>query len=65
MIYAFRFEGWVKVGWVEDNPPQRASDGFWENSHPRDLCGKLCPPHCELVGLWEGAKEEEQGRQLL
>ena len=42
---------------------QRASDGFWENSHPTDLCGKLCPPHCKLIGLWEGTKEEENALQ--
>ena len=62
MIYAFAWEGWVKVGWSK-TPMQRASDGFWENSHPTDLCGKLCPPHCKLIGLWEGTKEEENALQ--
>ena len=42
---------------------QRASDGWWENSHPTDLCGKLSPPHCRLIGLWEGATEEEEALQ--
>ena len=62
MIYAFAWEGWVKVGWSK-TPMQRASDGWWENSHPTDLCGKLCPPHCKLIGLWEGTKEEENALQ--
>ena len=63
MIYAFAWkEGWVKVGWACD-PMQRASDGWWENSHPKELCGKLCPPHCELLGLWEGTQEEEKALQ--
>ena len=62
-IYAFQWEeGWVKLGWAND-AMQRASDGWWENSHPTDLCGKLCPPHCELTGLWEGTKEEEKALQ--
>ena len=49
----------MKLGWGKD-PMQRASDGWWESSHPtiekygeRGLCGKLSPPHCELIGLWE------------
>ena len=62
MLYAFRFDSWVKLGWSK-TPMQRASDGFWENSHPTDLCGKLCPPHCKLIGLWEGTKEEENALQ--
>ena len=35
MLYAFRWkrEGWVKLGWGKD-PMQRASDGWWESSHP-------------------------------
>jgi len=56
MVYAYRFEGWVKVGWVQDNPLQRAIDGFWENSHTHthtELCYKLDAPHCQLIGLWE------------
>ena len=53
---------WVKLGWARD-PMQRASDGFWENSHPTDRFGKLCPPHCKLIGLWEGTKEEENALQ--
>ena len=62
-IYSFQWEeGWVKLGWAND-AMQRASDGWWENSHPTDLCGKLCPPHCELTGLWEGTKEEEKALQ--
>ena len=46
---------------------QRASDGWWESSHPtienygeRGLCGKLSPPHCELIGLWECKDEAEE-----
>ena len=46
---------------------QRASDGWWESSHPttekygeRGLCGKLAPPHCELIGLWECKDEAEE-----
>ena len=63
MIYAFAWkEGWVKLGWASD-PMQRASDGWWANSHPKELCGKLCPPHCELLGMWEGTKEEEKSLQ--
>ena len=68
MLYAFRWsqEGWVKLGWGKD-PMQRASDGWWESSHPtiekygeRGLCGKLAPPHCELIGLWECKDEAEE-----
>ena len=60
MIYAFAWkEGWVKVGCASD-PMQRAADGFWENSHPKELCGLLCPPHFQLLGLWEGTQEEEK-----
>ena len=60
MIYAFAWkEGWVKVGWASD-PTQRASDGFWENSHPKALCGLLYPPHFRLLGLWEGTQEDEK-----
>ena len=35
MLYAFRWkqEAWVKLGWGKD-PIQRASDGWWESSHP-------------------------------
>ena len=58
MIYAFAWkEGWVKVGWASD-PMQRSSEGFSENSHPKELCGLLCPPHFQLLGLWEGTPEE-------
>ena len=39
---------------------QRASDGWWESSHPTMLCGKLSPPHCELIGLWECKDEAEE-----
>ena len=46
---------------------QRASDGWWESSHPtiekygeRGLCGILAPPHCELIGLWECKDEAEE-----
>ena len=49
----------MKVGWAKD-PMQRAIDGWWENSHPKELCGKLCPLHYELLGLWEGTQEEEK-----
>ena len=68
MLYAFRWnqEGWVKLGWGKD-PMQRASDGWCESSHPtiekygeRGLCGKLAPPHCELIGLWECKDEAEE-----
>ena len=68
MLYAFRWkqEGWVKLGWGKD-PLQRASDGWWESSHPtiekygeRGLCGKLAPPHCELIGLWECKDEADE-----
>ena len=68
MLYAFRWnqEGWVKLGWGKD-PMQRASDGWWESSHPtiekygeRGLCGKLTPPDCELIGLWEVSEEAEE-----
>ena len=61
MLYAFRWkqEGWVKLGWGKD-PMQRASDGWWESSHPTMLCGNLSPPHCELIGLWECKDEAEE-----
>ena len=68
MLYAFRWkqEAWVKVGWGKD-PMQRASDGWWESSHPtterygeHGLCGKLAQPHCELIGLWECNDEAEE-----
>ena len=56
----------MKLGWGKD-PMQRASDGWWESSHPtiekygeRWLCGKLAPPHCELIGLWECKDEAEE-----
>ena len=61
MICVFGWEGWVKVGWARD-PMQRASDGWWENSYPTDLCGKLCPPHCNLLGLWEGTRKRRAFR---
>ena len=50
------------MGWARD-PMQRASDGWWENSHPTALCQKLCPPHCELIGLCEGSKQAEEALQ--
>ena len=68
MLYAFRWkqEGWITLGWGRD-PLQRASDGWWESSHPtiekygeRGLCGKLAPPHCELIGLWECKDEADE-----
>ena len=49
----------MKLGWGKD-PMQRASDGWWESSHPTMLCGKLSPPHCELIGLWECKDEAEE-----
>ena len=49
----------MKVGWANDSM-QRASDGFWQNSHPKELCDLLCPPHFQLLGLWEGTQEEEK-----
>ena len=66
MLYAFRFDSWVKLGWAKD-PGQRAANGFWENSHPKELCGKLCLPHFECIGLWECPEketEEELQRQF-
>ena len=63
MIYAFRWEeGWVKVGYVDKDPIQRASEGWWENSHPTQLCKKLGPPYCEFIGLWKCENEADEKR---
>ena len=59
MLYAFRFDSWIKLGWAKD-PMQRTANGCWENSHPNELCGKLCLPHFELIGLWECPEEETE-----
>jgi hypothetical protein len=60
-VYAYEWEdGWWKVGFAPD-VLQRATDGWWAESHPRDLCGKLDVTSCRLRGVWDTTKAEEEG----
>jgi hypothetical protein len=60
-VYAYEWEdGWWKVGFAPD-VLQRATDGWWAESHPRDLCGKLDVTSCRLRGVWDATKAEEEG----
>ena len=39
---------------------QRATDGWWAESHPAELCCKLDITHCRLIGVWDATKAEEE-----
>ena len=60
-VYAYYFVDtlWIKVGYADD-VIQRATDGWWENSHPEDLHYKLDIRHALLLGNWTMTKEEEE-----
>ena len=60
-VYAYRFVGtpWVKVGYEKHDVTTRAADGWWNCSHPPELCQKLDIRHVELIGVWQMSKEEE------
>ena len=59
-VYYFVDTPWIKVGFDINDVIQRATDGFWENSHPQELCYKLDIRHAHLWGGWEMTKTEEQ-----
>ena len=59
-VYYFVDTPWIKVGFDINDVIQRATDGFWENSHPQELCYKLDIRHAHLWGVWEMTKTEEQ-----
>ena len=56
MIYLFRIDNWVKLGFSGD-VWRRAVLGWTANVHPPDLCGKLHSEDAELLGVWRCAEE--------
>ena len=58
-VYYFVDTPWLKVGYADDII-QRATDGWWECSHPPECCYKLDIRHAFLLGVWEMTKTEEQ-----
>ena len=59
-VYYFVDTPWIKVGFDINDVIQRATDGFWENSHPQELCYKLDIRHAHLWGVWDMTKTEEE-----
>ena len=61
-VYAYHFVDtpWIKVGYAHPDVIQRASDGWWDCSHPQECCYKLDIHHVILLGTWEMTKEDEQ-----
>ena len=70
-IYDFQFvfldaEGNVnnspyhKIGFEKYDIKQRAVDGWWDCSHPEELCGKLDIRSVKLVHLWHLDKQAEE-----
>ncbi len=43
---------WHKIGYDQYNIRQRAIDGWWDCSHPEELCGKLDVRHVKLIRVW-------------
>ena len=63
MLYLFEVLGtdFIKFGWTKHaNPWMRIQNGFWTNSHPIELCGKLAPENLNLVHVFDGGLKEEQ-----
>ena len=69
-IYDFQFvfldaEGNVnnspyhKIGFEKYDIKQRAVDGWWDCSHPEELCGKLDIRSVKLVRVWNLDKQTE------
>ena len=60
-VYAYYFVDtpWIKVGYADD-VIQRATDGWWENSHPPECCYKLDIRHAIILGTWTMTKQEEE-----
>ncbi len=58
--YAYYFVDtpWIKVGYAKD-AIRRAADGWWDCSHPQELCFKLDISHAILLGVWNMTKAEE------
>jgi hypothetical protein len=57
LLYLFGFDGWVKLG-VARCPCERLRRGFWQNVHPKALCGKL--DDAKLLRIWAGDYAIEQ-----
>ena len=58
MIYVVEFPGFIKLGYA-NHVGQRLADGFWSNSHPRELCNKLNFPWFKWIAQYKGLEEEE------
>ena len=52
----FAFPGYFKLGFASC-PYRRKAMGFWHNSHPSELCGRL--DQCTLTHLFEGTEPLE------
>ena len=66
MIYIFAIDGtpWVKLGFTSyTNPWDRVRRGFWTNSHPKELCGRLSD--LVLLHAFEGNLQLEAAIQSL
>ncbi len=62
MIYIFAFPGFFKLGYASC-PHRRRAMGFWHNSHPPGLCGRL--GECTLTHLFEGTEPLERALHAL
>ena len=62
MIYIFAFPGFFKLGYASC-PHRRRAMGFWHNSHPPGLCGRL--GECTLTHLFEGTEDLERALHAL
>ena len=59
-VYAYHFKDteWIKLGYAKD-VTQRAIDGWWDCSHPPEVCKKLDIRHVTLLGTWAMSKDDE------
>ena len=57
-IYIFGYGDWVKMGYTSEGPFERKARGFWHDSHPRALCGRL--DDCRLLHYWSGSLPLEE-----